>query len=102
VQQLIFHVDLITGMDARQCPAWRVPREVQDSWSKEANSAHAKWWEQRIARQKEVDASIAAKADSEYLYDKPYQDNKKVRVAGHSRSKAFLPIGSSTSMKTTS
>lgn len=31
---------------------------------------------------KEVDASIAAKADFEYLYDKPYEDNKKVRVAG--------------------
>jgi adenine-specific DNA-methyltransferase len=40
------------------------------------------WWEQRIARQKEIDASIAAKADSEYLYDKPYADNKRVRVAG--------------------
>ena len=29
-----------------------------------------------------ADASIAAKADLEYLYDKPYTDNKKVRVAG--------------------
>ncbi|MCP4600056.1 MAG: site-specific DNA-methyltransferase, partial [Proteobacteria bacterium] len=28
------------------------------------------------------DASIVAKADFEYLYDKPYEDNKKVRVAG--------------------
>jgi adenine-specific DNA-methyltransferase len=27
-------------------------------------------------------ASIAAKAEFEYLYDKPYHDNKKVRVAG--------------------
>ena len=31
---------------------------------------------------KEIDTSIAAKADYEYLYDKPYEDNKKVRVAG--------------------
>ena len=36
----------------------------------------------RIARQKEIDASIAAKAEFEYLYDKPYEDKKKVRVAG--------------------
>ena len=36
----------------------------------------------RIARQKEIDASIAANADSEYLYDKPYEDKSKVRVAG--------------------
>ncbi len=43
---------------------------------------HAEWWQARIARQKEIDASIAAKAEFEYLYDKPYTDNKKVRVAG--------------------
>jgi adenine-specific DNA-methyltransferase len=36
----------------------------------------------RNARQKEMDASIVTKADAEYLYDKPYEDNKKVRVAG--------------------
>jgi adenine-specific DNA-methyltransferase len=43
---------------------------------------HQQWWELRVARQKEIDASIAAKADYEYLYDKPYEDRKKVRVAG--------------------
>ena len=43
---------------------------------------HANWWKQRIARQQEIDASIAARADYEYLYDKPCEDNKKVRVAG--------------------
>ena len=43
---------------------------------------HAERWEQRIASQKEIDASIAAKADFEYLYDKPYEDKKTVRVAG--------------------
>jgi len=48
----------------------------------EAVSLHAKWWEARIARQKEIDASIAARADVEYLYDKPYTDNARVRVAG--------------------
>ena len=43
---------------------------------------HTDWWQARIARQKEIDASIAAKAEFEYLYDKPYEDKKKVRVAG--------------------
>ncbi len=41
-----------------------------------------RWWAARIGRQKEIDASIAAKAEFEYLYDKPYEDRKKVRVAG--------------------
>ena len=40
------------------------------------------FWTARVARQREIDASIAAKADYEYLYDKPYEDKKKVRVAG--------------------
>ncbi len=40
------------------------------------------WWQARIARQKEIDASIAAKAEFEFLYDKPYDDKSKVRVAG--------------------
>ena len=31
---------------------------------------------------KKIDASIAAKAEFEYLYDKPYSNNKAVRVAG--------------------
>ncbi|MDL1944932.1 site-specific DNA-methyltransferase [Chloroflexi bacterium CFX2] len=41
-----------------------------------------KYWELRRARQKEIDASIARRADTEFLYDKPYQDNKRVRVSG--------------------
>ncbi|MBA2660250.1 MAG: site-specific DNA-methyltransferase [Nitrosospira sp.] len=61
---------------------WEIPREAGKDWSIKANLAHADWWQQRIARQKEIDASIAAKAEFEYLYDKPYVDNKKVRVAG--------------------
>ncbi len=61
---------------------WEMPGDAGESWPTEARSAHAEWWELRIARQKEMDASIADKADYEYLYDKPYEDKKKVRVAG--------------------
>jgi adenine-specific DNA-methyltransferase len=61
---------------------WEIPREAQPTWSDQAKTLHTNWWDARIARQKEIDASIAAKADSEYLYDKPYEDKSKVRVAG--------------------
>lgn len=61
---------------------WEIPREVDDKWSAEAKKLHKEWWTARIARQKEIDTSIAAKAEFEYLYDKPYEDKKKVRVAG--------------------
>ncbi|MGQ0522603.1 MAG: site-specific DNA-methyltransferase, partial [Betaproteobacteria bacterium] len=61
---------------------WEIPREAEAKWSEAAKKLHAEWWQGRIGRQKEIDASIAAKAEFEYLYDKPYPDSKKVRVAG--------------------
>ncbi len=82
---------------------WEVPRELpldthtaastagnikNDSASRtidggqRAKTLLTDWWQARIARQREIDASIAAKAEFEYLYDKPYANNKAVRVAG--------------------
>ena len=80
---------------------WEIPRELPESddvlgWKnikidsslrnkdggQSAKTLIKTWWEARIARQQEIDASIAAKAEFEYLYDKPYDDKKKVRVAG--------------------
>ena len=66
----------------KQWQEWEIPREAEAKWSDAAKALHADWWQQRIARQKEIDASIAAKAEFEFLYDKPYEDKKKVRVAG--------------------
>ncbi len=70
---------------------WEIPRELkmascrlpEDKQRRDAAATlHADWWQARIARQQEIDKSIAAKAEFEYLYDKPYDDKKKVRVAG--------------------
>ena len=75
---------------------WEVPRDITDivgapgGFQKavfavspsQIRQTHAEWWDARIARQKEIDASIAAKAEFEYLYDRPYTDSGKVRVAG--------------------
>ena len=59
-----------------------LPDRPYDSWKPEPTESHRLWWEARIARQQEIDAAIAAQADVEYLYDKPYDDPKRVRVAG--------------------
>jgi adenine-specific DNA-methyltransferase len=61
---------------------WQIPREADSKWSAEAKDLHARWWQGRIARQHGIDASIARNADEEYLYNKPYPDNRTVRVAG--------------------
>lgn len=81
---------------------WEIPRELPASFTSTHTAEAIKndscsrllvkgldpktllnsWWEARIARQREIDASIAAKAEFEYLYDKPYENKKAVRVAG--------------------
>ena len=61
---------------------WEIPRDADSAWVSAARDAHAKFWEARIERQKEIDRSIAAKAEFEYLYDRPCKSEKTVRVAG--------------------
>jgi adenine-specific DNA-methyltransferase len=59
-----------------------LPEKPRTPWPAAAEDTHAKWWEGRVARQKEIDASIARAADVELLYDRPYEDKSRVRVAG--------------------
>ena len=88
---------MLNKMLSKSWQEWEIPRDISDiigteggfqkvvpalGTPAEARRVHAEWWEARITRQKEIDASIAAKAEFEYLYNKPYPDNKKVRVAG--------------------
>jgi len=47
-----------------------------------AFSELTQWWQARQQRQQEIDASIARRADVELLYDKPYEDGKRIRVCG--------------------
>jgi adenine-specific DNA-methyltransferase len=61
---------------------WEIPRQADANWPDAAKTLHAEWWRTFVARQQEIDKSIAAKAEFEYLYDKPYDDKKVVRVAG--------------------
>jgi adenine-specific DNA-methyltransferase len=67
---------------------WQIPREMpltptlSQEAREQASGLMAKWWKMRGERQKEIDASIAARADTELLYDQPYEENKKVRVTG--------------------
>ena len=61
---------------------WEVPRELPEDWPDSAGGPHEAFWKARIARQIKIDASIAAKAELQFLYDKPYEDRTKVRVSG--------------------
>jgi adenine-specific DNA-methyltransferase len=61
---------------------WEIPREADTKWPAAARKTHEEWWKLRRARQQEIDASIARRADTEYLYDQPYEEAKRIRVSG--------------------
>ena len=83
---------------------WEVPRELppelRSSRRKEAQTTspdsqrlvtssptenekvHSEFWQLRRERQQAIDAAIARHADTELLYDQPYEDNKRLRVTG--------------------
>jgi adenine-specific DNA-methyltransferase len=61
---------------------WEIPSIPDDKWPQASKDSHAEWWKYRLGRQRAIDASIASKAETEFLYDKPYEDPKRVRVAG--------------------
>ena len=72
----------LNGALRRNYTVKEVPGQPRDPWDARPTDLHRQWWEARVARQKEIDASITAKADFEYLYDKPYEDRTIVRVGG--------------------
>jgi adenine-specific DNA-methyltransferase len=83
----------INKLAKKKWEEWEVPRDtsalpkstgtiVSGALASEVEGRLQKYWELRRSRQKEIDASIARRADTEFLYDKPYQDNKRVRVSG--------------------
>ena len=77
--------EALTKLNAARGTFWdfdKLPERPVTPWPDAANKSLEAFWNARIARQTEIDKSIAAKADHEYLYDKPYEDKKRVRVAG--------------------
>ena len=63
-------------------PEWEIPAEAAAEWPEAARERHTEWQAARRARQGEIDASIAASANYELLYDRPYEDRARVRVCG--------------------
>ena len=76
-------VDQVNKIMDRDYTISTFPEHPVDPWTDpELLKLHEEWWNLRTDRQREIDASIAAKAEFEYLYDQPYEDPKTVRVAG--------------------
>ena len=77
-------VDLPSGEKA---PAgalleWEVPFDFPEKWPASARAAFDAFHEARQRMQRQMDASIAAHADQEVLYDQPLVSKDKLRITG--------------------
>lgn len=70
----------INDLAKKDWQEWEMPRETSENSS--TASLLAEYWQVRQIRQKEIDASIARRADVEMLYDQPYDESKRIRVSG--------------------
>ena len=77
-----WEIPRIAGSEYSGGAVWGETKWSDGPWTDEEKDIHAQYWTARTARQKEIDETIAASAEFESLYDKPYEDKKKVRVAG--------------------
>ncbi len=68
--------------DDKRAAAWKALGKQNITEGSEPAKLLADWWEGRRVRQREIDESIANRADQELLYDRPYEDKKRVRVTG--------------------
>ena len=61
---------------------WDLPDVANDKWGAKAKAIFLDVKKAISKRREEMNASIAARADYEILYDRPHEDKKIVRVAG--------------------
>jgi len=74
--------EALNGALKRSWEEWEITRSAGEDWPSQACALHAEWWKGWTARQQEIDSVIVAAADVGYLYDRPYIDGSRVRVAG--------------------
>ena len=68
--------------DDGQIKEWHVPYDIPADWPESARAPFDAFHKARQAMQKQMDASIAAHADQETLFDQPQPDKKKLRITG--------------------
>ena len=74
-------------------PGWSAAKEVLEQWaakakqtlkdwSEKARRLLERWWEEKKKYRMQIDAAISRHADSETLFDQPYEDKSVVRLTG--------------------
>ena len=73
---------LALGEVGQELLEWEVPFDFPEGWAEDARSAFDAFLAARLAMQRKMDASIAAHADQETLYDQPAIAKHKLRITG--------------------
>lgn len=74
--------DLNVAIKTKILREWEVPFDFPKDWPEGAHKAFDAFHTARQAMQKQMDASIAAHADTEILYDQPQPSKTKLRITG--------------------
>ena len=77
----------INSLAGENWEEWEIPHlestnHLPANESAKYQVAIEKWWELRRERQAEIDAAIARHSEGEILYDKPFEDKKRLRITG--------------------
>ena len=77
----------INSLTGENWEEWEIPHleSANHSSANESTKYQAaieKWWELRRERQAEIDVAIARHSGGEILYDKPFEDKKRLRITG--------------------
>ena len=78
-------------LPTKEWKAWEVPFDTDPDWTTELKRALTDYREAWRTKMDEVNACIAASADSEELVDQPAVDRKKLRVSGPFTVEAVQP-----------
>jgi adenine-specific DNA-methyltransferase len=81
IKQIIKQLPVTNGRQ-KTLEEWEIPVERPDHWPTTTDELLSAYWNIRIARQKEIDASISSKADPTLIFDRPYENKKSARVSG--------------------
>jgi len=81
LEALRAQINAVAGKDWQE---WEIPRvgATHIVPGRDESPLLQEYWNLRRGRQKEIDASIARRADTEYLYDQPYEEPRRIRVSG--------------------
>ncbi len=79
LRPLLAKLNTLTGSAFKE---WQVPRALNARWPAEAEIIHEEWWAEITAYHTAIDKCIAKHADIESLFDRPFEDKSRIRVAG--------------------